>query len=113
VSRRACAEGRAYAACRELARDYREPCGLLSSALFEREDTLPIVFRADYDPAILLRLVIQRLRESTDLGVGKSLRRTVGVFALRIVVQHEHHQPRAVAGPGCRRDTSAIVTLSG
>ncbi len=28
------------------------------------------------------------------------MRRTVGVFALRVVVQHQHHEPRAIAGAG-------------
>ena len=31
---------------------------------------------------------------------GKPVRRAVGVFALRVIVQHEHHQPGAVAGTG-------------
>ena len=53
-------------------------------ALVKRKDALPVVLHADDGPAILLRLVVQRLRKGADLGVGKSLRRTVGVFALRV-----------------------------
>jgi hypothetical protein len=70
-----------------------------SRALLEREDALPVVLHADHRPAVLLSLVVKRLSEGADLGVRQALRRTVGIFALRVVVQHEHHQPRTVARP--------------
>src|SRR5271165_4570094 len=67
-------------------------------SLVEREDALPVVLHADDSPAVLLRLVVQRLGEGADLCIGQSHRRAVGILALRIVVQHDHRQPRAVAG---------------
>src|SRR5262245_39174945 len=67
---------------------------------FEREDALPVVLHADHIPAVLLRFVIQRLREGADLGHGQPLRRAVGVLPLVVVVQHQHLQPRARAGTG-------------
>src|SRR5262245_13816111 len=66
----------------------------------EREDPLPVVLHADDDPALLRGLVVERLREGADLAVRQSLGRAVGVLALRVVVQHEHRQARAIAGPG-------------
>src|SRR6516165_8814085 len=63
------------------------------ASLIKGKDALPIVLHADDGPAILLRLVVERLRKGADLGIGKSL------LALRVVVQHEHHQSRAVACP--------------
>jgi len=40
-----------------------------SHALFERENTLPVILHANDGPAHTLRLVVQRLREGADLGV--------------------------------------------
>jgi hypothetical protein len=71
-----------------------------SGSRFEPEDTLPIVLHADDDPAVLLGLVVECLGECADLCVGKALGGTIGIFALGIVVEHEHFQPQAVAGPG-------------
>src|SRR6516225_5825774 len=69
------------------------------AGLIKGKDALPIVLHADDGPAVLLRLVVERLSKGADLRIGKSLRRTVGVFALRVVVEQEHHQPSAVARP--------------
>ena len=55
------------------------------------------VLHANDCPAVLLRLVIQRLRERADFGGGQSLSGTVRILSLCIVVQHEHRDPRAVA----------------
>ena len=41
-------------------------------ALPDREDLLPVVLHADHCPAILLRLIVERLREGTEFGVGQS-----------------------------------------
>jgi hypothetical protein len=68
--------------------------------LLECEDPLPVVLHADDCPAVLLRFIIQRLSERADLRVGKSLRRSVGILALGVVVQHQQRQPSAVAGLG-------------
>ena len=68
--------------------------------LIKRENALPVVLHADYGPAILLRFVMERLSEYSDLRVWKSLGWPVRIFALRVVVQHQHHQSCAVAGPG-------------
>src|SRR5271168_2844361 len=68
--------------------------------LIEREDALPVVLHADDGPAVLLCLIIKRRREGADLSIGQALRRTVGVFPLPVVMQHQHHQPRTVARSG-------------
>ena len=41
-------------------------------ALPGREDGLPIVLHADHGPAILLCLIVERLREGAEFGVGQS-----------------------------------------
>ena len=64
-----------------------------TGSLPEREDAFPVVLRADEGPALLLRLVVQRLGEGADLGVGEPLGRAVSILALRIVVQHERSKP--------------------
>src|SRR5215475_8569490 len=69
----------------------------LISLTLEREHLLPVVLHADDDPAALLRLVIERLGEGADPGVGQPLGRSVGILARRIVVQHEHREPHAGA----------------
>ncbi len=66
-------------------------------SLLECKNLLPIVLHANDCPAVLLRLVIQRLRERADFGVVQSLSGTVRILSLCIVVQHEHRDPRAVA----------------
>src|SRR5438874_13816614 len=81
-------------------------CGLLVDwwvhgwLFLEGEYLLPVVLHADHCPALLLRLVIESLREGADLRVRQTFRRAVGVLAVRIVVQDEHREPRAVAGLG-------------
>src|SRR6266511_652989 len=75
------------------------PRALAAGALLEREDALPVVLHADYRPAFVLRLVVERRRKGADLAVGQTLRRAVGVLSRSVVVQHEHLQPRAGAGP--------------
>jgi hypothetical protein len=75
-------------------RDFAAWLGLVPqqiSTLFERENTLPVILHADHNPAVLLCLIIQCLCEGADLRVGKSLCRTISVFTLGIVVQHQHH----------------------
>jgi hypothetical protein len=51
------------------------------------------------DRQMLEYTVVEGLGERADLGVQQALRRAVGIFALHIVVQHQHHQPRTVACP--------------
>src|SRR5271166_2518961 len=63
----------------------------------EREYPLPVGLHTYDDPRVLDCLIVERLSEGADLGVGKALRGTVGIFALRVVMQHEHRKPRAVA----------------
>jgi hypothetical protein len=58
------------------------------------------VRRPDYRPAVLLRFVVQRLRERADFGVWQSLRRSIGIFARRIVVQDQQRQPGTIARLG-------------
>ena len=53
----------------------RRGTGRFGASLLEREDPLPVVLHADDDPALLLRLVVERLREGADLGVGQALAR--------------------------------------
>ena len=65
--------------------------------LLGREDRLPVVLHADDGPAILLRLFVQRRREGAEFDVRQSECRTVGVFARRIIVQHQQLEPRAAA----------------
>src|SRR5215813_10658746 len=65
-----------------------------------RKDVLPVVLHADHHPAVLLRLVIERLGEGADLGVGQASGRAVGVLTRGVVVQQQHHQPRAGSGVG-------------
>ena len=59
---------------------------------------LPIVLHADHRPAGLFGLVIERLRERAEFHVRQSQRRAVGVFARRVIVQHQQLEPRAAAG---------------
>ena len=68
--------------------------------LFKREDLTPIALHARDGPACLLRLLVKRLREGPEFGSGQSHRRTIGVFARRIIVQHQQHEPCAAAAPG-------------
>src|SRR5262245_1530424 len=73
---------------------------LVSTSGFPGEDALPVGLHADDQPALLLRLVVKCLGEGADPGVRQSLRRAVGVFAYRIVVQENRRQPRATARLG-------------
>src|SRR5262249_25510257 len=63
-----------------------------------RKDFIPVVLHADHDPALLLRLIVDGFGERADVAVRQALGRAVGVFARGVVVQQQHHQPRA--GPG-------------
>ena len=63
-----------------------------------REDLFPVVLHADHGPALFLRLVVNRLRERTQLDVRQPLGRTVGVFARRIIMQHQQLETCAAAG---------------
>ena len=53
----------------------------------------------DVQPS-LFRFVIQRLGEHADLRVRQSLRRSVGVLTLSVIMQDQQRQPRAIAGLG-------------
>src|SRR5690349_2505470 len=75
----------------------KPPSARTAAPLFERKNSLPVVLHADDSPAVLLRLIVKRLRKSADLRIGKPLRRTIGVFAPCIVVQQQHHQSRTIA----------------
>ena len=44
-----------------------------------------------------LRLLVKRRSEGTHFDIWQSLCRAVGVFARRIIVQHQQHEPRAAA----------------
>src|SRR5215510_7583395 len=58
-----------------------------SKSLFEREDALPVLLHADDHPAVPHRLVIKLLREGSDLAVGKSLCRSIGIFTIGVVME--------------------------
>src|SRR5215472_4391961 len=62
----------------------------LGFTLVESKDAVPVALHADHGPAVLLRLAVELRRKPADLGVGQPARRAVGVFALRVVVQHQH-----------------------
>src|SRR5271166_3764877 len=64
------------------------------------ENTLPVVLHADDDPAILLCLIVERLGEGPDPRVRQTFGGTVGILSLRIIMEHQHRKPRAVAGLG-------------
>src|SRR5262249_12199563 len=66
----------------------------------ECKNLLPVVSHADDGPAVLLFLVIKRLREGADFRIGQSLSRAVRIFPLCVVVQYEHRQSRAITGLG-------------
>src|SRR5882757_1917491 len=72
--------------------------GTLHSLALKGKDRLPIVLHADDRPAVLHRLVIERLRERPDFRVGQPFSGTVGVFAFGIVVQDEHRESGTAAG---------------
>src|SRR5262249_16991489 len=79
---------------------YRASPDMSGASPVEREDGPPIVLHADDRPPSLHRLVIQRLAERSDPGVGEPLGGAVGVLARRVVVQQEHGQPWTGAGLG-------------
>ena len=88
------------------------PCISPLSGWFERKDALPVVLHADHGPAFLLRFVVKRLGEGADLAGGKPLCRPVGVFAFRIVMHHQHHQPRTIAGPGVFKHLPVAIRIA-
>src|SRR5436190_20581434 len=55
-------------------------------SLLEYKNLLPIVLHADDNPAVLLRLVIERLRERADFRVGQSLCWAIRILSLRVVM---------------------------
>src|SRR3984885_6692439 len=61
---------------------------------------LPVVLHADHYPGVLCCFGQELRRECADVSVGKICRGAVGVFALRVVVENEHHQARAITGLG-------------
>src|SRR6266481_1485565 len=70
------------------------------SFVLKRKDYLPIILHADDHPAVLLRLVVERLRERADFRVRQPFSGTVRILSLCIVVQHKHREPRAVSSFG-------------
>ena len=74
--------------------------GPAHSFVLKGKNHLPILLHADDCPAVLLRLVVERLRERADFRVGKPFSGTVRVLPLCVIVQHEQRKPRAVAGLG-------------
>src|SRR5262249_56171979 len=66
-------------------------------SLLKRKNALPVILHADHRPAVLLRLVVKRLREGADLAVGQALGRAIGVFARGVVLQEQHLHPTASA----------------
>ena len=74
--------------------------GTPHSLALEGKDYFPILFHADDRPAVLRRLVIERLRERPDFRLRQSLSRAIRIFSLCVVVQHEHRQSRAITGFG-------------
>src|SRR5205085_9892705 len=70
---------------------YRSPV----HPLFEWENPLPVVLHTDHRPAAFVCFVIERRAESAELGIGQACCRAIGIFAYRVVVQHQHFQPRS------------------
>jgi hypothetical protein len=58
-----------------------DSCRVSSRSAFETEDAFPVILHADNDPAVLLCLVVERLGECDDLGVGKALGWPKGIYA--------------------------------
>src|SRR5262249_15263107 len=65
-----------------------------------REDAFPILFHADDQPAVFCGFVVEFLGKRADFGVGQTLCRSVGIFSLGIVMQHEHAEPWTLACTG-------------
>src|SRR6516162_8614526 len=85
---------------------------LASSPSVEGEYALPIVLHADDGPVFLLRFIVKRLTERAHFGFRKPLCGPVRIFALRVVVHDQHHQPRAVASPCVFEHLSVAVRIS-
>jgi hypothetical protein len=66
----------------------------------EFKDLIPVVLHAYDDPALPIRLIVKRLREGTDPGVGQPQGRSVRILATGIVVKHQYREPHAVASFG-------------
>src|SRR5262249_17333764 len=74
TSESACSARAVSASCPEgrvMSRMVITSCG--TGSFIEGEDALPVVLHADHGPPLLLRLVVERLREGTDLRVGEAL----------------------------------------
>ena len=54
------------------------------SYALKRENHFPIILHADDNPAVLFRLVIERLGERADFRVGQSLSRAICILPVRI-----------------------------
>src|SRR5262245_22423310 len=74
--------------------------GKLHLLLLERKDPSPVILHANYRPTALPCLVVELLGKGTHLCVGQSLRWTIFVFTLGVVVKYQHRQPRPGSGPG-------------
>ncbi len=70
---------------------HQEPPGSRGSdinSFVESKNALPVFLHADDGPAFRPSLIIQRLGEGTDFAVRQTGGGTVGVLALRIIVQN-------------------------
>src|SRR5664279_3758109 len=76
------------------------PTSAIVGSFFPGENPLPVVLHADDEPALRLGFVVQCLSEGADLGIRQSLGRAVGILALCVIVQHNHHQGCAAARLG-------------
>src|SRR5262245_51192835 len=80
--------------------------------LVKREDPLPVTLHGDHRPPVLLGLVVERGGERADLGGGQAQGRAIGILALLVVVQHQHHQPLAAAGTGIFQHLAVAVRVA-
>src|ERR1022692_1529548 len=77
------------------------PTSAIVGSFLPSENPLPVVLHADDEPTLRLGFVVQCLSEGADLGIRQSLGRAVGIIALCVIVQHNHHQGCSAAPPGC------------
>ena len=80
-------------------------------SLLEGEDAVPVVLHADHDPALLLRLVVERRREDADLRRRQSLRGAVRVFA-RASADPSRSRARPIANRRCVSSSASSPTAS-
>ena len=68
--------------------------------LLKSKNTLPVFLHADDYPAILFCFIVELLCEGTDPRIWQTLSRSIRILTLRIVVEDQHRESRAVAGFG-------------